>query len=94
MTKPTNEEQYAQRALTLEIVDMGAKEKVYEGISQTKVEKGDVIVAGEHGNKSDKTVIVFVIKRFSNFYWWYGTEHIEDEPDDPCDSDFMEEISS
>ncbi len=81
--------------LTLKIMDIAAKERVYEGLSPVTVNEGDDIGVGEKGNDhSNRVVTVFGVKVVDGFHWWYATEKKAREPDDPCDEEFMEDIST
>ncbi len=77
------------------IVETAAGEPIYEGISQAHVQQGDTIAAEEKGNSFGITVVVFLVKIVDGNFWWYATEkEADEEPADPCDSAFMEDISS
>ena len=78
-----------------QIVETASGEPIYEGISQAHVQQGDTIAAEEKGNSFGITVVVFLVKIVDGNFWWYATEKESDEePADPCDSAFMEDISS
>ena len=77
-----------------EIMDRAAEEKIYEGLSSWAVCKGDEIAPTEQGNDYGLTVVVFLVKVVDGFYWWYALEKESEEPDEPCDEDYMKEIST
>ncbi len=83
-------------ALTFKIMDVAAKEKVYEGLSPVIVREGDDIGIGDKGNDYNRVVTVFGVKllEVSLYYWWAATEKKIEEPDDPCDGDYMKDIST
>jgi len=77
-----------------EIMDRAAEEKIYEGLSALAVYKGDEIASTEKGNDYGLTVVVFLVRIVDGFYWWYAIEKESEEPDEPCDEEFMKEIST
>ena len=66
---------------------------VQQGVSAEPVEIGDIMSVWEKKRGETRRFKVFHVDMVDNFYWWYGELYTE-EAEDPCDDDFMEEISS
>ncbi len=92
------------------VLDRAKTNRIYEGLLEATdydpIQIGDEIIEEGTVNFDDGTVIqkggkiliVFAIRMIYHgdlrFAHWYATEKPKEPPEDPCDEDFMEEIST